>query len=196
MRKSILKIVFGNLLLGMAYAKLMVPHKIINGGVTSLALILSNFFALNVTNFANILTVCLLALGLVFLGKFFFFSSLLSSAAYLFWFNFFYATQFSIEINLVVDFILAVLFIAIGYYCCLSEDSSTAGLDVIAIILHKRYANLSVATFLRYLNIFVLIVGAVSYGVTSVIVGILFSLCFTKVLTWMTENQRVPQKKK
>lgn len=184
------------MLLGIAYAKLMVPQKIINGGVTSLSLILSNFFPFKVTYFANILTVCLLVLGLVVLGKYFFFSSILSSISYLFWFNLFYFLPFSIQINLVVDFLLAVLLIAIGYYCCLSEGSSTAGLDVFAIIIHKNHPKFSVENALRYLNISVLIVGSISYGIRSVVVGILFSFCFTKVLSLLTERESINKKEK
>ena len=196
MKKSILKIFFGNMLLGIAYAKLMVPQKIINGGVTSLSLILSNFLPFKVTDFANSLTVCLLVLGLIMLGKYFFFSSILSSLSYLFWFNLFYVLPFSIQTNLVVDFLIAVLLIAIGYYCCLSEGSSTAGLDVFAIIIHKKQPKFSVENALRYLNISVLIVGSISYGMRSVVIGILFSFCFTKVLSYLTERESINKKEK
>ena len=45
--KAVLKIIAGNSLLGFAYAKWMKPNGIINGGVTSMAMILekvTNFF--------------------------------------------------------------------------------------------------------------------------------------------------------
>ncbi|HIZ53733.1 MAG TPA: hypothetical protein IAA20_07325 [Candidatus Enterococcus avicola] len=37
--KSLIKIILGNALLALAYAKWMVPYTIINGGVTSLSLV-------------------------------------------------------------------------------------------------------------------------------------------------------------
>ena len=41
--KDILKIIIGNIILTTAYAFVTVPNKIVNGGVTSCSLIISNF---------------------------------------------------------------------------------------------------------------------------------------------------------
>lgn len=180
--RSLLKIFLGNAILGFAYAKLLVPMKIINGGVTSLSMVFSHFLPLPVTFFTNTLTVLLLLTGLIFLGKYFFFTSLVSSVAYLLFFNVFYALPWQFHSSVIIQFISAVFLIAVGYYCCLSEDSSTAGLDVFAIILNRKMPNISTAHYLRYLNIVVLIFGFVSYGVQSVLIGILFSICFTQVV--------------
>jgi len=192
--KSFFKIFCGNFILGLAYAKLMVPNEIINGGVTSLSLIFSNLTSLNITLFTNVITVTLLAVSLLFLGKFFFFSSVVSSVSYLLFFNLFYRLPFSLHTNVVVDFLLAVLLIAIGYYCCLSENSSTAGLDVFAVILNKKIPKISVAVFLRYINIAVLVLGLFSYGIKAVILGVLFSFSFTKVMDLLMEKGADPRK--
>ncbi|MBO0448402.1 YitT family protein [Enterococcus sp. MJM12] len=193
MLKSFLKIFFGNLILGLAYAKLMVPNEIINGGVTSLSLIFSNLTSLNITLFTNVITVILLTVSLIFLGKFFFFSSVVSSVSYLLFFNIFYRLPFTLHTNIVVDFVIAVVLIAIGYYCCLSENSSTAGLDVFAVILNRKFPKISMAVFLRYLNITVLVLGLFSYGVQAVILGVLFSFSFTKVMDILMKKSIDPR---
>lgn len=51
--RSLLKVFLGNAVLGFAYAKLLVPHTIINGGVTSLSLVLSYFIPLRITFFSR-----------------------------------------------------------------------------------------------------------------------------------------------
>nr|WP_263849013.1 YitT family protein [Lacticaseibacillus nasuensis] len=53
--RSLLKVFLGNAVLGFAYAKLLVPHTIINGGVTSLSLVLSYFIPLRITFFHELL---------------------------------------------------------------------------------------------------------------------------------------------
>ncbi|PAB01597.1 YitT family protein [Enterococcus canintestini] len=193
MLKSFFKIFFGNFLLGFAYAKLMVPNEIVNGGVTSLSLIFSSLTSLNITLFTNVITGVLLTVSLIFLGKFFFFSSVVSSVSYLLFFNLFYRLPFTVHTNIVVDFVMAVVLIAIGYYCCLSENSSTAGLDVFAVILNKKIPKISTSVFLRYLNITVLVLGLFSYGIRAVILGILFSFSFTKVMDILMKRGMDPR---
>ncbi|MCX2454485.1 YitT family protein [Lacticaseibacillus nasuensis] len=190
--QSLLKVFLGNAVLGFAYAKLLVPHTIINGGVTSLSLVLSYFIPLRITFFTNFLTVVLLLIGLAFLGRLFFFTSLASSLAYIVFFNLFYNLHLSILTWFPIDFVIAVVLIAFGYYCCLSEDSSTAGLDVFAIICHKYWPQIPTSRYLRYFNMLVLVAGFVSYGWRSVLIGILFSVCFTQLVGWLTHEHREP----
>lgn len=64
--KSLLKIAFGNLVMGLAYAKWMVPNKIINGGVTSLALLANKVTHLSITFWTNSITGLLLIACLIF----------------------------------------------------------------------------------------------------------------------------------
>ncbi|HEM5123082.1 TPA: YitT family protein [Streptococcus suis] len=187
LKKAMMKIMFGNLLLGFAYAKLMVPNKIINGGVTSLSLIFTSFFDVDIVYFTNGLTILLLLISYLFLGKFFLASSIVSSLSYMLFFSLFHHLHFSIQSVLVVDFFLAVVFIAIGYYCCLSENSSTAGLDVFAIILNKKFPKYTVGFYLRCINCFVLLLGVASYGIQSVLLGIAFSVLFTKIMDYLME---------
>ena len=78
-----------------------------------------------------------------------------------------------------LDFMLACIVIAFGYYCCLSEGSTTVGVDVIALIIHQKHPKIEVAKMIRYLNIAVLILGLMAYGVPSVIIGFLFSVVYT-----------------
>ncbi|MGT2715657.1 YitT family protein [Streptococcus respiraculi] len=189
MQKSILKIVFGNILLGLAYAKLMVPNHIINGGVTSLSLIFSSIFKIDITVFTNGITIALLIIAYLFVGRSFLVSSIVSSLSYLLFFNVFYHLPFTLHTAIAVDFLLAVLLIASGYYCCLSENSSTAGLDVFAVILHRRFPAYSVGRYLRYINVAVLGLGYTSYGLRSVGLGIVFSVCFTKVMDMLMQQK-------
>lgn len=82
--KDIIKIILGNIILTFAYALITVPNHIINGGVTSFSLIISQLINTDVTVIANIFTIILLLLSFIFLGKEFVLKSLLSSVCYMF----------------------------------------------------------------------------------------------------------------
>ncbi|MGM0125889.1 hypothetical protein IGI37_003290 [Enterococcus sp. AZ194] len=174
--KAIVKIVFGNILLGFAYAKWMKPNGIINGGVTSMAMIIEKVTGIPIFYLTSLLTLLLLLFCLVFLGKGNFFKSIISSICYNLFFALFYLIDVSFQMNIVVDFLCASLFIAVGYYCCISANASTVGMDVIALAVNKKYPEFSVARGIRYINFAVLALGFFTYGVKSVVIGILFSL--------------------
>ncbi|OTP31835.1 hypothetical protein A5798_001858 [Enterococcus sp. 6C8_DIV0013] len=54
---AIIKILIGNLLMGFAYAKWMKPNEIINGGVTSVAMILEKITGINILFLTNGVTI-------------------------------------------------------------------------------------------------------------------------------------------
>jgi uncharacterized membrane-anchored protein YitT (DUF2179 family) len=183
-RDAILKIIFGNILLGFAYAKWMVPHAIINGGVTSLSLVLSKVLNSDVAYLTNIITIGLLIVCWLFLGRGRFLKSIVSSVSYLFFFTLFHRWEFSIVLNLPIDFLLASLLIAAGYYFCLSAGSSAVGVDVIALIIHQKRPAISLAKAIRWLNYTILVLGFFTYGWQSIVIGLLFSF----VYSWLLER--------
>ncbi|WP_239253782.1 YitT family protein [Listeria ilorinensis] len=186
---GILKIALGNAIMALAYAKLMVPHHIINGGVTSIALIFSKLTGLSVPAVTNIASVLILLLCL-FVSKELFIKSTISSSFYLLFFNLFASLDFSMTVNIVPDLAIAVICIAFGYYCCLSSGGSAASVDVIALILKKYHPSWNLVLMIRYLNYSVLLLGLFVYGFGSVILGIVFSYAYSKVLSLMLKSHQ------
>lgn len=64
--KSLFKIIGGNILLGIAYSKWMKPRGIINGGVTSLAMIVNKVTDVNILYLTSGITILLLLLHFSF----------------------------------------------------------------------------------------------------------------------------------
>ena len=46
--------------------------------------------------------------------------------------------------------------------------------------------------YLRYINYLVLILGLFSYGIKEVLLGLLFSYCFTKVVDFFMKRDKTP----
>ncbi|MFC0362015.1 YitT family protein [Enterococcus canintestini] len=180
--RKISKILFGNSLLAIAYAKWMVPHKIINGGVTSLALVCSKLLGIDHVFLTNLITVLLLILCFCYLGKELLVKSFFSSICYLSFFSFFSNLPLRLSVNFIVDFSLACLFIAAGYYFCLSATASTVGMDVVALIIQQKRPKFQLATIIRNLNFVVLLLGFLVYGGKSVLIGVVFSFCYAFLL--------------
>lgn len=175
-------ITIGNLLLTAAYAFLTVPNEIINGGVTSTSLLISHYLQVDISYISTPLTILLLIFGRVFLGKEFFLRSLYSSICYVIFFNFFHWTGITFDIPAFVCAIIAGILVGLGHYLCLSQDSSTVGYDVIALYLHKLHPKWNPAIILRIIGMIVLVVGIATFGIWSVIYGILFTIIQTQVI--------------
>ena len=189
--KKLLIILMGNVIMAFSYAQWMVPNRLINGGVTSLAMVIGKLTNSSLVIWTNGLTVCLLLISLIFLGNQIFLRSIFSSVSYMALFSFFYSFQIPVQINLVVDLLLASIGIAIGYYCSISSDSTTVGLDIIALIAHKKNPKIKIAKVIRYCNYSVLGLGLITYGVKSVVVGVIFSFLYSGILDWLLKIRGV-----
>jgi uncharacterized membrane-anchored protein YitT (DUF2179 family) len=138
----------------------------------------------DVAYLTNIITIGLLIVCWLFLGRGRFLKSIVSSVSYLFFFTLFHRWEFSIVLNLPIDFLLASLLIAAGYYFCLSAGSSAVGVDVIALIIHQKRPAISLAKAIRWLNYTILVLGFFTYGWQSIVIGLLFSF----VYSWLLER--------
>ena len=139
--KSLGIIALGNLWLTSAYAFLTVPNNIINGGVTSTSLLLSHYLNIDIGYISTTITIFLLIFGFIGLGKDFFYRSLFSSVCYIVFFNFFHFTGISFSFHPIIIVLFAGIFVGVGHYLCLREDSSTVGYDVFALCIHKKIIN-------------------------------------------------------
>ncbi|PAL11861.1 YitT family protein [Peribacillus simplex] len=188
--KDLLKIIAGNISMTFAYAYLIVPNEIINGGVTSSALLLNALLGYNIAMLANLVTGLLLIICLVFLGKEYFFKSIVSSLSYMVFFNFFYSLNIQYDMNIVLVIFISSILIAIGYYLCITANASTVGFDVIALILHHKNEKIDIAATIRIINLIVLILGLMVYGYASIVKGIAFTLIFSYLLKKMLDRKQ------
>ncbi|WP_336862580.1 YitT family protein [Peribacillus frigoritolerans] len=188
--KDLLKIIAGNISMTFAYAYLIVPNEIINGGVTSSALLLNALLGYNIAMLANLVTGLLLIICLVFLGKEYFFKSIVSSLSYMVFFNFFYSLNIQFDMNIVLVIFISSILIAIGYYLCITGNASTVGFDVIALILHHKNEKIDIAATIRIINLIVLILGLLVCGYASIVKGIAFTLLFSYLLKKMLDRKQ------
>lgn len=192
--KSMAIIALGNLLLTSAYAFLTVPNNIINRGVTSTSLLLSHYLNIDIGYISSVITIFLLLFGRVALGKDFFYRSLFSSVCYMVFFNFLHFTGISFFFHPLIIVLFAGIFVGVGHYLCLREDSSTVGYDVFALFIHKKNKKLDTAIVLRIIGICVLIVGVATFGIKSVIYGIIFTIIQTQVIYLLNKSHEVNAK--
>ncbi len=193
--ESYIIIAIGNILLTSAYAFLTVPNDIIDGGITSTSLLLSNVLNLDITYITTTITVLLLIFGLITLGKHFFIKSIFSSLCYILFFNTFHLTGFFITINPFLCIIIASILIGLGHYLCLSQNTTTVGYDVIALYFHKK-KKYNTAMTLRIIGTFILILGIAIFGIQAFLYGIIFITIETQVIYLLNKYKFLKRKNK
>lgn len=170
-----LKIILGNVLFTGAYAFIAVPKGIVNGGVTSFAMVVGKLTGVDIALLTNALLGLLLAACLRCLGRTYFLNALFSGVCYMLLFTAFHSLGYEIDLPFAVSTLLAAVLVGIGYYLCIAAQSTSVGVDTIALILHKRDPRVNIAAAMYACNVAVLLLGWFAYGWLSVISGIAFA---------------------
>lgn len=174
------RIFLGNILLTGAYAFITVPKIILNGGVTSFSLVLEAWTGIDVAILVDILSVLLIIISYIFLGKTYFVGALFSSICYMGLFNVFHWTGWELPFpelfgTPVLATPVAALLVAAGYYFCIASQATAVSFDTIALILNKHNARFEIATTMMVINIVVLLSGAATYSISAVLCGLIFT---------------------
>ena len=146
MKKKVLKILqilFGNFILSICASHFIIPGGVISGGITGLSLAGNKLFpGLPLEVFVWGFCLIFLLIGLVFLGKEFFFSTLLSSVAYPFFFSIMTRVgqaYLPLTNDIVLNVIYAGLTFGLGVGIVVRTGASTGGADVFAMILNQKF---------------------------------------------------------
>lgn len=139
-------------------------------------MIFSKMANINISLVVNFITILLLILCGIFLGKSFFSGSIFSCICYLGFFTFFSSLDVFFVTNPIVLVLIAGTTIRIGYYFCISAKSTAIGFDVIALILNKYNPKINISLAMGAINICVLMLGFFNYGIISLILGIILTV--------------------
>ncbi len=176
-----LKLLLGTVLQTAAYAFVMVPLQVVNGGVTSFSLVLHGLTGLDVVLLANGLLIILIVLAWLGLGKECVVKSILGCAFYAWSLSLFLATEWSLGWPLPLGVALAAVSVGTGYYFCMDARGSSMGFDVVALILHRKNPGIRIERTMRVINVAVILAGFAVFGWVSVVAGI----GFTMIQTWV-----------
>ena len=181
--KTAFFVLIGNALLAFLVAAFIIPHNIIMGGTTGIALVLHKFFNVDTALVVFILNLFLLVLGLVIVGRKLFFTSIASTVLYPLLLSLFQKIP-NID-NLTDDTLLASLFagvlMGLSLGLVMRVGSSTGGMDIANLILAKL-THKSVAYFVYITDFIVVFAQAVVSDSESIMMGIVVLVLESLVL--------------
>ncbi len=167
-------ILAGNLLITFCYACITVPNHIINGGVTSFSMVTAQHMNIPTVYLVNLITILLLGLCYIGLGKEYFLGTIFSCVCYLALYNMFSKIGFIIHLPKIVSVLFSAAGVGAGYFLCLHAKATTVGFDVLALIFHKKREKLNVAYTMGAINLAVMLYGGFTFGILAVVYGAIF----------------------
>ena len=186
--QSVLLITLGNFICAFAINTFIIHNNFIIGGVTGSSIILNHFLGLNISTVMYMLNGLLFLLGLVFLGKKFALSTLLSSLLLPFFISIF--EQMHWQDQLLLDPFLACvlggMLTGAGNGLIIRQNASTGSYDILALIL-KKYFSLPVHITVYVIDTLLILCMLTFSNLTQLVYGLittfLLSYAMNKVLT-------------
>lgn len=166
-------IIIGTFVLVMSVEFFIIPYRILSGGVAGIAVALKPFFHIDETVFANILTVVLLVVGRIFLGREFAMDTILSSLCYPLFTTLLAKIYPLIPITIAPTLasFYAGLLGGIGIGIVMRAGASTGGMDVPPLILNKL-TGMKISTGVVITDTLTVLLGVAAYGINAALVGL------------------------
>ncbi|MBQ4585663.1 MAG: YitT family protein [Clostridia bacterium] len=184
---SYIVITVGTLLIACGVYFFKFPNHFTVGGVSSLSVVLTHYFPqINESIFMGIANVLLLIVALIIFGKDFaiktVYSSLLLSASTIAM-EYIYPIEESLTGDKFLDLLFTIGGIAIGSAILFSQEASSGGTDIIAMIL-KKFTSVNIGTALLITDVILVVLGTIAFGIE---IG-LYSLCGLVIKSFIVDN--------
>ncbi|MBE6828557.1 MAG: YitT family protein [Ruminococcaceae bacterium] len=171
--KTTLFVLMGNALLAFVVAAFIIPHDIIMGGTTGIAIVLNKSFGIDTALMILIMNIILLIAGLLIIGKKLFFTSVASTVMYPVMLSLIQRIPGidSLTDNRLLAALFAGVLMGLSLGLVMRVGSSTGGMDIMNLILAKL-THRSVAVYVYITDIIVVGAQAIVSDSESILLGI------------------------
>jgi uncharacterized membrane-anchored protein YitT (DUF2179 family) len=164
--KEYILIFLGIMLVAIGLEYFYIPNKIAAGGLTGLAIVITNYVSVLSTGpLVFIMDLFLYIIGFIFLGKSFGVRTIISSLALASTMTFIekFLNPFAITEDLMLAAVFGTIITAIGMGMVFNANASTGGTDTIAKILNK-YFHIDIGKSLLVVDFLITLLGAITFG--------------------------------
>lgn len=171
--KEYLIITAGMLIASSGVSLFLEPHNIVAGGVSGIAIIISNFLVFPMGIITLALNIPIFILGIVFLGNSFGVKSLYGAVTFSLFIDLTANIPFHTE-NVIMASIFGGLLLGVGLGTVFLSGATSGGTDIIAAICNKIIQAIDVGKWIFIVDIAVILAGTYFIGNTdSVLLGII-----------------------
>lgn len=184
--KQIIFLILGTFIMSVAINALLIPHQILSGGITGLAVFLQLAFGINASIAILIFNIPLLILGYIFINKRFVKLSILGMALFSFFLS--VTENFTIETNeILTAILLGSVLNGLGSGLILRVNASAGGSDIIGKIVNK-YFSFSIGSVIFTLDVIVITLSVSFFGIDLAVYTLANMFIATKVIKYVIEG--------
>ncbi|SHI42301.1 Uncharacterized membrane-anchored protein YitT, contains DUF161 and DUF2179 domains [Dethiosulfatibacter aminovorans DSM 17477] len=177
-------LIVGNSLMAFAITAILRPNKLITGGITGISLLIDNLMGIPYTIYYYALTITVLILALIFLGKKKVGKIIMVSIIFPPMLILFESLNFRLVQN---DMFLAAIFYGVisgaGYGLIVTRGFSFAGTDAIARIIHNKLLPfIGVSQLMLVADILIISTSIIKYDINTALYAILTMFIYVRTL--------------
>lgn len=173
---------------------IMVPNKLVTGGISGFAILTNYFFPkLSVGTLMIIVNIILFIAGLIFIGLEFGARTMYSSfflSGMVWILQKFTPISKPLTDDILTQLILAMFMSALGMAIVFNENASTGGTDIIAKILNK-YFNIDIGRAILMSDLLIVLSSIIVFGIKVGMYGVLGLLINSFIIDYMIQNFNV-----
>ncbi len=170
--RDLLLIAAGTFILAISVEYFIIPFNILSGGVAGIAVAMEPIFHIEPTLFANVTMIALLVVGGFFLGREFMRNTIISSLLYPVFTTFLSRYPVEIAIDPAIAAFYSGLLGGAGIALVIRTGSSTGGMDIPPLILHKL-TGVKISTLVMITDALTVALGIVAYDIAAALIGLI-----------------------
>ena len=187
--KKILLIAIGTFLIAFSTNAILIPNKLLSGGVSGIAMFLYFIFSWNISITILIINIPLFILAFIFLKKRFIIFSLIGLLLLTFWLQLTQGLIVPLENTLSIP-ILAGVIGGLGSGIIFRADGSTAGTDIIAKIANKFFSfNMGTTAFI--LNVVIICLSLFYFSIDLAVLTVATMYISTKTTNFVVDGLNI-----
>ncbi len=184
----IVTIFLGSLICGISYNVFIIPHKMLSGGLSGIALIINYITGIKPGMMLFMLNIPVFLLGQKFVDKEFVILSLIGAVSFSLFLDSFSFLKYKMLVeDIMLSSIYGGVFNGIGIGIVLRNRASLGGIDIIAVII-KKYFSLNVGSTSLIINIAIVATSSLIYGIRPAMYTLISMYVSTKVLDKVQEG--------
>lgn len=184
---NILQILLGNFILAVGVSCFIVPNEILSGGVAGLSIAIEPLLPfISPNTMITLLTVILFVFGAIFLGKGFFFKTLLSSIVYpmFVYLISYYMGDTCITENAILASLYSGILVGLGVGIVFRTGASTGGMDIPSLIIHK-WTHIPLSTVVMVVDALTVLLGVTTHSLEAAMIGLISVWSSSYVIDWV-----------
>lgn len=184
--KTIIYLAIAIFFLSLSFNLFQAPNGLVTGGVTGIVLILNEQFNVDIPHTTLLINATFLLLGYLFLGKEFFFKTVLGSIVF---YPFFLGVipEVSVSSDMLVNALLGGIIMGVGVSFLFLSKGSSGGTSLLSRILIK-YVNIPFATAIFLFDGTIILFGFAIFGIESGVYALIVVATSTLIANYIEQK--------